>query len=288
MVKQLGIPIYFLTLSSAYLRWEELPYIINKLNNLGLSEEEQRTLSYKDMCNLLNNNPVLVARHFQYKVEVFFKDIIFDGPLGKTKYYAICIEFQERGSPHVHSFIWILNVPNIQNEAAYHEAAIKFIEQTVNAQVPDPLNDPELFEFVKTYQVHAHSKTCWKYNKNECRFSYGQFFTEKSIIAKPLDSELTNDEKQEDLAWRKTLLKKVRKYIDDNLNPAKVNVIDPTKDNFTQPLSIQEILDELEISKDDYYKALSVSKNEDSELHLKRLSNSCFVNNYFDVGLKSW
>ena len=35
----------------------------------------------------------------------------------------------------------------------------------------------------------------------------------------------------------KTLLKKVKNYIDDNLNPAKVNVIDPTKDNFTQPLS---------------------------------------------------
>ena len=118
-------------------------------------------------------------------------------------------------------------------------------------------------------------------------FPMVSFFTEKTIIAKPLDPELTNDEKQEDLAWRKALLKKVKKYI-DNPNPAKVNVIDPTKDNFTQPLSIQEILDELEISKDDYYKALSVSKNEDSELHLKRLSNSCFVNNYFDVGLKSW
>ena len=162
MVKQLGIPIYFLTLSSAYLRWEELPYIINKLNNLGLSEEEQRTLSYKDMCNLLNNNPVLVARHFQYKVEVFFKDIIFDGPLGKTKYYAICIEFQERGSPHVHSFIWILNPPNIQDEAAY----ISLIEKTINAQLPDPQNDSELFELVKTYQVHSHSRTCWKYNTN--------------------------------------------------------------------------------------------------------------------------
>ena len=95
------------------------------------------------------------------------------------------------------------------------------------------------------------------------------FFTEKTNIAKPLDPELTNDEKQEDLAWRKALLKKAKKYTDDNPNPAKVNVIDPTKDNFTQPLSIQEILDELEISKDDYYKALSVSKNDDSELHLK-------------------
>ena len=83
-------------------------------------------------------------------------------------------------------------------------------------------------------------------------------FTEKTIIAKPLDSEPTNDEKQDVLAWRKTLLKKVRKYIDDNLNPAKVNVIDPTKDNFTHSFSIQEILNELEISKDDYYKTLSV------------------------------
>ena len=110
---------------------------------------------------MLNNNPVLVARHFQYKAEIFFKDIIIDGPLGKTK-YALRIESQERCSPHVHSFIWIPNAPNIKNEAAY----VKFIEQTINAQLPDPLNDPDLFELVKTYQVHAHFKTCWKYNKN--------------------------------------------------------------------------------------------------------------------------
>ena len=46
-----------------------------------------------------------VARDFQYKVEVFCKEIIFDGPLGKTKYYAIHIDYQERGSPHVHSLM---------------------------------------------------------------------------------------------------------------------------------------------------------------------------------------
>ena len=86
MVKQLGIPTYFLKLSCADLRWEELPYIINKLNNLGLSEKELKNLSYQERANLLNNNPVLVARHFQYKGEVFFKDIIIEGPLGKTKY----------------------------------------------------------------------------------------------------------------------------------------------------------------------------------------------------------
>ena len=47
-------------------------------------------------------------------------------------------------------------------------------------------------------------------------------------------------------------------------------MIDPTKDNFTEPFSIQEILDELQVSKDDYYKALSVSKDDYLELHLKR------------------
>ena len=57
--------------------------------------------------------------------------MILDGPLGKTKYYAICIEFQERGSPYVHPFIWIFNAPNIENEAAY----IELIEKKINGQL---------------------------------------------------------------------------------------------------------------------------------------------------------
>ena len=47
MVTQSGIPTYFLTLSCADLRWDELPYIINKLNNLNLTDEEIRNLTYQ-------------------------------------------------------------------------------------------------------------------------------------------------------------------------------------------------------------------------------------------------
>ena len=43
--------------------------------------------------------------------------IILDDPLAKTK-YVIHIELQERGIPHVHSFLWIFNPANSQNEAA--------------------------------------------------------------------------------------------------------------------------------------------------------------------------
>ena len=67
-----------------------------------------------------------------------------------------------------------------------------------------------------------------------------------------------------------------------------VNVIYPTKDNFTQPLSVKEVLEELEVFKNDCYRVFSKSKDEDLELHLKRELNFCFANNYFDVGLKAW
>ena len=59
-----------------------------------------------------------------------------------------------------------------------------------------------------------------------------------------------------------------------NINPPKVNVIYPTKDNFTQPLIAEEILEELEVFKNDCYRVFSISKDEDLELHLKRELNS--------------
>ena len=95
-------------------------------------------------------------------------------------------------------------------------------------------------------------------------------------------------ERREFLTWRNTLLRQIKSYFDNSLNPAKVKVTDPTKDDFTQPLSVKEILDNFEISRDDYYRSWSIPKDEDLELHLKRKPNSCFVNNYFDVGLKAW
>lgn len=62
-------------------------------------------------------------------------------------------------------------------------------------------------------------------------------------------------------------------------------MIGQNKDDFTQQMSFKEILDELEITKNDYYRALLISNDEYLELHLKTQSNFCFVNNYF-VALK--
>ena len=42
--------------------------------------------------------------------------VVLDGPLGKTSFYAIRVELQVRGSPHIHSFIWMLNAPKLSKE----------------------------------------------------------------------------------------------------------------------------------------------------------------------------
>ena len=56
---------------------------------MGFSHENLKNLSYQDRCNLLNKKAVPVARFFQYTAAIFFKEIIFDGPLAKKKYCAL-------------------------------------------------------------------------------------------------------------------------------------------------------------------------------------------------------
>ena len=76
MVKQLGCPTFSLTLSCADLRWNELVEIISKRNSLGITNENVEGLNYFERCNILNSSAVLLARHFQHRVEMFFKEIL--------------------------------------------------------------------------------------------------------------------------------------------------------------------------------------------------------------------
>ena len=63
-----------------------------RVNLKYVKYKQIRNLTYQQQTKLLNDNPVIVAKLFQYKVQVFFKEIVLDGPLGKAKYYALCVE----------------------------------------------------------------------------------------------------------------------------------------------------------------------------------------------------
>ena len=280
MVKQLGIPTWFMTLSCADLRRPELFKIVARTQGSDITEDEIEALSYVERCQMLNANPVVTAKHFQHRVETFFSEVLLSqsNPIGKIIYYALRIEFQMRGSPHLHALIWTADCPKLTSENK--DTFVEFIDKHVQSNLPCEKDEPELHQLVKTYQKHNHSKTCRKYKNIPCRFNFGQFFTKQTIVAEPLDENINPEIKRNILDRRKEILTKVKQKIDEVLNPSK--------ENYDATLSEKDILDSVGVTEDQYYWALSISADSDFDLHLKRQVDSCFFNNYFVAGIKGF
>ena len=74
MIRQLGTPTWFFTLSAADMKWPEVIQTIAKQYGVAYTDEEVCQLSFEERSNWLRQNPVTAARHFQYRLDVFFKD----------------------------------------------------------------------------------------------------------------------------------------------------------------------------------------------------------------------
>ena len=151
-----------------------------------------------------------------------------------------------RGSPHLHALIWTSDCPKLTPQTI--QQYVDYIDSHVQAFLPDECNDPELYELVKVYQKHNHSKTCRKYKNVNCRFNFGQFFTSRTIIAKPLNENMDEEMKIRLLDRRMKILSSIKQKIDDVLNPSTPN--------YNSLLSDVNVLDSLGITEHEYYWAL--------------------------------
>jgi hypothetical protein len=90
-----------------------------------------------------------------------------------------------------------------------------------------------------------------------------------------------NDETRSNiLTRRREILSKVKQKID--------NVLNPSKSTYEPLATPNDILDDVGVTKEEYQWAISILPHSDYELHLKRPLDSCFINNYFIVGLKGF
>ena len=210
-----------MTLSCADLRWPELFQIIAHTQGINITNEQVDTLSYNEKCLMLNLNPVVVAKHFQSRVETFFKEVLMTNanPIGEIIYYALRIEIHIRGSPHLHALIWTSDCPTLTHDNI--QAYIEFVDKHIQAYLPNEDADSKLHELVATYQKHTHSKTCRKYKNIPCRFNFSQFFTHETMVAKPLSDDLSEEVKTSILTRRADILRTVKTTINEILDPAK-------------------------------------------------------------------
>ena len=107
----------------------------------------------------------------------------------------------------------------------------------------------------------------------ECKYSFGKYFADNTIIGHPLSDKLSAEEKALTIQQRKLVLSTIKKYIDTYLNPKTKSLCSPTENIYQQDKPINVILQELQILEDQYYKALSISRDSGFQIHFKRDPN---------------
>ena len=119
MIRQLSLPTWFMSLSAADTRWTELLRMLAKLNDgIEYSEKEVNDLTWQEKTKLVQKDPVTCSRYFDYRVQEFLNTVLKSAcdPIGKVKDFFYRVEFQQRGSPHIHVLVWIENAPTLENK----------------------------------------------------------------------------------------------------------------------------------------------------------------------------
>jgi len=67
MIRQIGLPTFFITLSAAETRWPELIVLLKRnVDRVEINEEEALNLQFREKARLIRTDPVTCARYFDY------------------------------------------------------------------------------------------------------------------------------------------------------------------------------------------------------------------------------
>ena len=265
MIRQLGIPTWFLTLSAADMKWPEVIQIIARQYGTILTDEQVSNLSWEEKCSWLRRNPVTAARHFQYRLDLFWNDFLKSKamPIGEVVDFMIRIEFQARGSPHAHTIVWIKDAPKFGTNRV--EDVVEFIDKYQTCAIPD--NDPELHDLVQL-QSHVHSSSCMR--KGSCRFHIPKLPSPETLIS-------TEPQDEQDKAVKVKRANDIFKQINDKIMEI----------HSFENVTLQQLLQFSNVSLKDYMEALHTSKRGNTVV-LKRQPTEMNINNYNPAILKAW
>ena len=192
MIRQLSLPTWFMSLSAADTRWTDLLKMLAKLNNgISYTDKDIEGLTWQEKTKLVQRDPVTCSRYFDHRVQEFLNAILKSNcePIGKLKDFFYRVEFQQRGSPHIHMLVWIENAPTLEKSS--EEEIVKFVDKYLTCSV----NDAETAHLVEL-QTHKHSRTCRKKGKAICRFGFPLPPLPRTMLLYPLEEEVDHFRKK--------------------------------------------------------------------------------------------
>ncbi len=268
MVRQLGIPTFFISLSAADLYWPDFLMAVAHQQGKFYTKEQVEKLTWQERADLIRSNPVTAVRMFKYRLDNIFTEFLEStaNPIGQVTDKMKKIEFQGRGSPHNHSLIWIDGAPQfIEGDEENNKKVCEFIDKFICAQIPegDDERSRKLRELVLRLQIHKHSAYCRR--DGRCRFGIPAAPSPVTLISgKP--AENTSKKVKEATALLQEVMKVVICFPDEPLEFA---------------------LTMAKVDYDEYLDALAVSCNA-HKIVLRREPKDCYVNPYNPDILLNW
>ncbi|XP_070567337.1 uncharacterized protein [Ptychodera flava] len=267
MIRQLGIPTFFMSFSSAESKWIHLLKILGRtVHNKEYTDDDVLNMSWNTKSDLIKSDPVTCARHFDYSFQRFMHDFLMSShhPIGEIHDYFYRVEFQQRGSPHIHMLVWIKDAPQYGENS--DDDITQFIDQYITCS-NDTSN--ESFAELINYQMHRHAKTCKKKGQCVCRFGFPVPPMPRTMILQPLPMD--TDESTEQI---------LQKHY-ENIKTVVTDL------QFGETLSFSEFLNKLQLDEQTYINAIQSSLTSD-KISLKRSPNEIRINSYNETLLKAW
>jgi len=166
MMRNLGPPQWFLTLSCNDLNWKDILQAC--LIAAGRKGENIDHLSFNEKQHLIIEHPVALSRHFMVHVHAIMRILQNDDTLlgGKLIDFWWRIEFQNRGSSHLHMLCWNKDIPSFETPDG-----VALIDKVVSCT--SRTGDDKLDSLIARVQIHKHTTTCYKDRQHsQCRFGF--------------------------------------------------------------------------------------------------------------------
>lgn len=284
MIRQLGKPTMFMTLSASETRWPELLNILAKLSdehNIDLTDPMQQ-LTALQRATLVSEDPVTCCVYFHKFVDSLMAILSNPriSPFGKYHVvdYFKRIEFQHRGSPHAHILLWLNNDPReaVSEDMPATVELIDFLCSIGRADLPDTYSN----------QVHKHTFTCYKRNEKHCRFNIPYWPMDQTRILLPMASD---DNRRKNFIVKATFMRKnleekvyhsFESFLED-CDCSHENYLNVIRASIRRPtVFLKRSLDELWTNSFNPWVASVLCSNMDLQFILEEFACACYIVEY--------
>nr|XP_043619983.1 uncharacterized protein LOC122591814 [Erigeron canadensis] len=157
--KSVGYPDLFITITCNP-NW---PKIYRCLNDKNLTPEDR---------------PDIISRMFKIILDEIINDFVEEEFFGPVQAVIYTVEFQKKGLPHAHICLFLAPANKFPRATD--------VDKYISAEIPDPKEDPELYELVKQYMMHgpcgAENPNCPCMVKGKCTKNFPKKWKDETAV----------------------------------------------------------------------------------------------------------